>query len=136
MRHLTLTLTLTLLAALALLASHPMSQAQTTTADATPAPKRDLRYVVLHKPGPRWVAGKSPFEQPGLQAHIDHYRQLLQQGKLVLGGPFMDGAAGGMMLPEAGLSEAEITEFAQADPAVKSGLLLVEVRPWMIGMRK
>jgi len=100
------------------------------------APARDVRFVIVHKPGPNWVAGKSPFEQPGIQAHIEHYRQLLAQGKLLLGGPFIDAAAGGMMVPEAGLAEQEIVDFAQADPAVRSGLLLVEVRRWLIGMKK
>lgn len=99
-------------------------------------PARDVRYVVLHRPGPAWVAGKPLFEQAGLAEHIAHYRQWQQQGKLVLGGPYMDATAGGMMIPEAGLSETEVREFAAADPAVKSGLLLAEVRPWMIGMKK
>lgn len=97
-------------------------------------PMRDIRFVVLHSPGPAWVAGKGPFEQPGLQAHVDHYRQLLAAGKLALGGPHLDAKGGGMMIPAAGVSEAEISRFASEDPAVKSGLLKVEVRPWLIGM--
>ncbi|MFO1252795.1 MAG: hypothetical protein U1E77_17040 [Inhella sp.] len=101
----------------------------------SPAP-RDLRYLVIHSPGPAWVAGRSPFEQPGIQAHIAHYRQWQQQGKLALGGPFMDAAAGGMMLPEPGIPAEEVEAFAKADPAVQSGLLKVELRPWLIGMRK
>jgi len=120
------------LVALALLASEMVFLTMPAQAQAA----RDTRYLVVHRPGPAWVAGKSPFEQPGIGEHIAHYRQWQQQGKLVLGGPFMDGAAGGMMIPEAGLSEAEVREFAAADPAVKSGLLLVELRPWLIGMRK
>jgi uncharacterized protein YciI len=98
-------------------------------------PARDVRYVIVHTPGPAWIAGKSFFEQPGLQAHVEHYRQLLAQGKLVLGGPFLDGAAGGMMVPAPGLSQKELDDVAQADPAVRSGLLKAEVRPWLIGMK-
>jgi len=97
---------------------------------------KDIRYVVVHSPGPAWKQGAPMFEQPGVQDHIDHYRKMYAEGKLVLGGPFLDGGAGGMMIPEAGLSEAEIRAFAEADPAVKSGLLKAEVRPWMIGMKK
>ena len=48
----------------------------------------------------------------------------------------MDSAGGGMMIPAAGLGEDEIRKFAQDDPAVRSGLLRAEVRPWLIGMRK
>ena len=94
------------------------------------------RYVVLHTPGPAWDRSKSPFEQVGVQAHINHYRKLQQDGKLDLGGPFMDATEGGMMIPAAGIAEDEIRKFAEDDPAVRSGLLRAEVRPWLIGMRR
>ena len=103
---------------------------------AADKPQRDVRFVIIHAPGPRWDSSKSMFEQEGLSAHIAHYRKLLADGKLLLGGPFIDAKGGGMMLPEAGFSEKELTDFAMDDPAVKSGLLTVQVRPWMIGMRK
>ena len=80
-----------------------MAQEAAAVTGKTP-PRRDVRYVVLHNPGPQWDKAKGPFEQPGLQEHINHYRKLLQDGKLELGGPFMDSAAGGMMIPAAGLA--------------------------------
>ena len=86
---------------------------------------KDIRYVVIHTPGPAWKAGVPLFEQ----------------GKLVLGGPCLDavdaagGAAVGMMIPESGLSQAEISEFANADPSVASGLLRADVRAWLVGMK-
>ncbi len=107
-----------------------------TNAAGKPAPRRDVRYVVQHSPGPQWDKSKSSFEQAGMQGHIDHYRKLLQEGKLDLGGPFMDAGGGGMMIPAAGIGEDEIKKFAQDDPVVKSGVLRAEVRPWLIGMRK
>lgn len=100
------------------------------------APTRDVRLVVLHRPGPAWLPGRSPFEQPGIGEHVAHYRQWLQSGKLALGGPHLDAAGGGMMIPEAGVGEDEVRAFAAADPAVRGGLLTFEVRPWLIGMRK
>lgn len=96
---------------------------------------QDIRHVVFHSPGPRWVVGRSPFEQDGLQHHVAHYRPWLAAGKLALGGPFLDAAAGGMMIPAPGIDEAEIVAFAQSDPAVASGLLKVEVRTWLVGMK-
>jgi uncharacterized protein YciI len=51
------------------------------------------------------------------------------------GGPFLQGPDGGMMIPQAGVSELEITAFANADPAVTSGLLNVELRQWLVGMK-
>lgn len=104
---------------------------------AAPAkPPRDIRFVVIHSPGPRWDAAKSMFEQDGVQAHVDHYRQLLRLGKLMAGGPFLDDRGGGMMIPAPGVPEQEIRQFAQDDPAVRSGLLRAEVRPWLIGLQQ
>lgn len=94
----------------------------------------DVRFVVFHTPGPAWVAGRSLFEQPGIREHIAHYRTWLEAGKLQLGGPHVDPQGGGMMIPKPGIPEDEIRRFAEADPAVRSGLLRATVRPWMIGM--
>jgi uncharacterized protein YciI len=95
---------------------------------------KDVRFVVLHTPGPKWLAGKTLFEQPGVREHVEHYRKFLEAGKLAQGGPHMDGKGGGMMIPAAGVTEQEVSKYAADDPAVKSGLLLAEVRPWLIGM--
>ncbi len=96
---------------------------------------RDIRFVIFHSPGPAWLPGVSMFEQPGLQNHLEHYRQLLADGRLALGGPFLDAAGGGMMVPAPGVDEAELRAFALADRCVASGLLQVEVRQWMVGMK-
>lgn len=95
---------------------------------------KDIRHVVFHRPGPAWLAGKSLFDQPGVMDHVAHYRQWLSAGKLALGGPHVDERGGGMMIPAAGVAEDEVRAFAAADPAVRSGLLQFELRPWMIGM--
>lgn len=110
--------------------------APTALAQATETRTKDVRFVVLHRPGPAWQAGKRMFEQPGVRAHVEHYRQWLEQGKLQLGGPYLDATGGGMMIPVAGVSEPEARAFANADPAVKDGTLVAEVRPWLIGMRR
>jgi uncharacterized protein YciI len=95
---------------------------------------KDIRFVVFHRPGSKWDPGKSMFEQEGVREHVEHYRQFLTQGKLSFGGPYLDAAGGGMMIAAAGVPEDEVRRFAAADPAVKSGLLIAEVRPWLIGM--
>ena len=95
----------------------------------------ETRHVIFHLPGPAWVPGKSLFEQAGVRDHVDHYRKLLVHEKLFMGGPFLDGGGGGMMIAAEGASEQELLEFAQADPAVKSGLLVAELRPWLVGMK-
>jgi len=91
--------------------------------------------VVFHQPGPGWKPGRHMLEQEGLQDHIDHYRGLLQSGQLGAGGPFLDGDGGGMMIARPGMLLEELVAFAESDPAVRSGLLTVLVRPWMAAMR-
>lgn len=97
---------------------------------------QDVRYVVFHRPGPNWQPGKSLFEQDGVMDHVAHYRTLLEAGKLELGGPHLDAAGGGMMIPVAGMTEDAVVGFANDDPAVKNGLLIAEVRPWLVGMSR
>jgi uncharacterized protein YciI len=91
--------------------------------------------VVFHFPGPKWVSGLRMFEQPGLQAHIEYYRTLLESGQLGAGGPFLDSDGGGMMIARPGMPVDELVAFAEDDPAVLSGLLRVVIRPWMPAMR-
>jgi uncharacterized protein YciI len=97
---------------------------------------QDIRYVVFHRPGPAWQPGKSMFEQPGVREHVAHYRQWLETGKLQFGGPHLDAGGGGMMIPATGVSQEEVRSFADEDPAVKGGILLADVRPWLVGMSK
>ncbi|MBK0394504.1 YciI family protein [Ramlibacter algicola] len=96
---------------------------------------QDTRFVVLHRPGPRWDAAKSMFEQDGVREHVAHWRQWLDRGKLLAGGPFLDGFAAGMMVPQPGVDEASLRAHAESDPAVRSGLLSVELHRWMVGMK-
>jgi len=49
------------------------------------------------------------------------------------GGPFID-SSGGMMVFAPGVDRTLADQIAQADPAVKSGLLVVEVRPWLAAL--
>ena len=100
----------------------------------TNPPTRPVRYVVIHKPGPKWQYGIDYRQQDGVGEHVEHYLKFHQQGKLQLGGPFLLPDVGGMMVTTKEVSQEEIEAFAAADPAVKSGLLIFEVRPWMTAM--
>jgi uncharacterized protein YciI len=73
-------------------------------------------------------------QQEGVGEHVQHYLKLHEQGKLQLGGPFLLPDAGGMMVPTREVLQEEIEAFAAADPAVQSGLLIYEIRPWMTAM--
>jgi len=95
---------------------------------------RPIRYVVIHKPGPKWQYGVDYRQQEGVDEHVQHYFGLYQQGKLELGGPFLLPDMGGMMVATKDISLEEIESFAADDPAVKAGLLIYEIRPWMTAM--
>ena len=95
---------------------------------------RPVRYVVFHQPGPKWQYGVDFREQDGVSEHVQHYLKLHEQGKLEFGGPFLLQDAGGMMVVTRDVSQEEIEAFAAADPAVQSGLLIYEVRPWLTAM--
>ncbi len=95
---------------------------------------RPVRYVVFHRPGPKWQPGVDFREQDGVGKHVQHYLQLHEQGKLELGGPFLLQDAGGMMVATKDVSQKELEAFAAADPAVQAGLLIYEIRPWLIAM--
>jgi uncharacterized protein YciI len=96
----------------------------------------DIRYVIFHKPGQRWQADLEFRDQPGVMEHVQHYRKLQEEGKLMLGGPFLETLQGGMMIPAPGVSMEEIVEFAAMDPAVRGGLLVFEVHPWYVAMKR
>ena len=102
-------------------------------ADAKPA---SVHYVVFHAPGPKWKKGVDFREQPGVGEHVQHYAILLEEGKLELGGPYLLADSGGMMVATSGVTKEEVETFAAADPAVKSGLLTYEVKPWYVAMEK
>ena len=102
---------------------------------SNPAP-RPVRYVVFHTPGPKWQQGIDFREQDGVGEHAQHYLKLHKQGKLELGGPFLSKDAGGMMVATKDVSQAELDAFAADDPAVRSGLLVYEVRPWLTAMER
>lgn len=94
-----------------------------------------IHYVVFHHPGPQWQAGVDFREQPGVMEHVQHYSQLGEQGKVLLGGPLLIQDRGGMMVCSAEVRQEEAEALAAADPAVKQGLLTYEVAPWYIPIR-
>ena len=95
----------------------------------------ELKQVVFHSPGPKWRTGVGFREQPGVMAHVRHYANLLEDDKLLFGGPFMDVDSGGMMIAD-GVTREELAAFAAADPAVLAGLLDFEVKSWYVAMAK
>ena len=94
----------------------------------------DVHYVVFHYSGESWVQDVDFREQPGVMEHVIHYRRFLEQGNLIMGGPFLLPNGGGMMIASPHVTLEELQEYAAADPAVKSNLLTFEIRPWYVPM--
>jgi len=97
---------------------------------------RPIRFVVIHRPGPKWQPGVDFREQVGVREHVQYYLEFHDQGKLELGGPFLIPDAGGMMIPIKSITQDEMEAYAAADPAVQSGLLTYEIRPWLTAMER
>jgi uncharacterized protein YciI len=100
---------------------------------ATPAPPETI-VVVRFAPGPAWVAGKPAHEQPGIGAHVENMKAWAKEGRLRIGGPFLDSTGGMALLDKTSVDEAKA--LAAADPGVVSGLLVAEVHPWLVAMTR
>jgi len=94
---------------------------QETTTKAT--------YLVLYRPGPAWLTGKSVMEQP-LKEHGKYMLSLYLKGAMKLAGPLTDDAGGAVLLEVS--NEAEAKAIVANDPAVKCGVFVYEIHPWKL----
>lgn len=110
------------IAALALLTTAMPALAE----DAVPSSKQT--YLVVYKRGPAWV-GNTLAEQ-SLQAHGKYMLDLYEQGSMKFAGPFLDDAGGAIVLEAE--DEAEAMALVANDPAVKQGIFVSEIHPWLM----
>lgn len=82
-----------------------------------------LRYVILLSVRP----DQRPTEAL-IRAHVAHLKELDQQGKYVLGGPFQDYKGGMMIIKAASYEEAK--RIAERDPFITEGYETYELRTW------
>jgi uncharacterized protein YciI len=103
---------------------------QPTMVDETPP----TYFVLFHTPGPHWDEGKPFDEQPGIMDHVKYMGGFFAKGELVMGGPFLDNSGGMMVFAIATIEQARA--IASDDPAVKAGLLTVNVKPWLAAFHR
>ncbi|MEW6209084.1 MAG: DinB family protein [Acidobacteriota bacterium] len=98
---------------------------------AKPAFEMDTYQVGLFKRGPRWSVEQAEESRRLQSAHLAHLGKMAEAGKLVGAGPFLDGGElrGILIFKAASIEEARA--MAEADPAVKSGRLIIEFHPWL-----
>src|SRR5262245_20378995 len=103
--------------------------AQNVTETVTPQIESKATYLVIYRPGPAWVKGKSVMEQP-LKDHGKYMLSLYIKGSMKLAGPLTDNAGGAVLLDVS--NEAEAKAIVADDPAVKSGVFVYEMHPWKL----
>ena len=96
----------------------------------------DTYYVGFLMRGPNWTPEQSP-ELDQLQSeHIAHKVRMAEAGHLIMNGPCADnGNLRGISVYKAG-SLAEAKAWADEDPMIKIGRLVMEFHPWMVPKRE
>jgi uncharacterized protein YciI len=105
-----------------------------TSPPAAAQPRRV--FVAIYDRGPRWIQGKSAFEQAGIHEHILHHEALAV--RLIGAAPFVmgpDDSTVGLIVFEAENQDAAQAWLA-ADPAVVNGVLKAVVREWRVSRVK
>lgn len=64
------------------------------------------------------------------KGHMDNINRLAKEGKIVLAGPFGDDGNGRGIFIFDSKTKEEVIEQLKTDPAISSGRLAYEVRPW------
>ena len=67
--------------------------------------------------------------------HVEYLKQLLDNGKLLITGPFLDKKKGGMFIVEVE-NEEELKKIVENDPAISGGFSISEERPYKIVFKR
>lgn len=93
-------------------------------------PELETLYAVFLVKGTAWTAESTPEVLRTQEEHLAHLARLAEEGKSVAAGPFLDGGdLRGLVLLRAPDAETA-SRWAEADPAVISGRLACQIRPW------
>jgi len=88
-------------------------------------------FVAISSAGPNRDPSKSTREQPLWDEHAVFIDELVVEGFVLMGGPFVD-EGGSMLIVNAG-DEIEVREKLKSDPWMKHGILKLEsVKRWQI----
>jgi uncharacterized protein YciI len=88
-------------------------------------------FVIISSAGPNRDPSKGTRQQPLWDEHANFIDQLVAEGFIFMGGPFVD--EGGSMLVVNADDEMEVREKLKSDPWMKQGVLKLEsVKRWQI----
>jgi uncharacterized protein YciI len=103
--------------------------AGTAVAAEVAKPATQPSYLVVYRPGPRWLPDKPLSEQP-LREHGRYMLELYQRGAMRLAGPFADGSGGAVLFGAD--DDASAQAIVEADPAVMAQTFAYQLRRWTI----
>src|SRR5262249_14384021 len=90
-------------------------------------------FAVIRTAGAEWVAGLGTREQPLWDEHAVFMDRLFDDGRIVLGGPYVDGSGALVIVEMDTESPAQVRAAFDADPWVTRDILPVaEVKRWQI----
>jgi uncharacterized protein YciI len=88
-------------------------------------------HLAILKRGPQTTQPSAETQKIQLE-HLWNIRRMTDEGKMLAAGPFMkDGGLRGIFVFNTESAE-DAKAWAEADPAVKAGWLIVEIHPWLV----
>jgi uncharacterized protein YciI len=100
--------------------------------DRSNEPKYEMTtyYMAFLKKGPNWSPGVTEETKKVQAAHLANIEKLVDIGKMILAGPFLDEwEVRGIFVYKVDSMEEAIA-LTEQDPAVIAGRLTLEVHPW------
>ncbi len=100
----------------------------------TPAapPEMVTYYIGFLKRGPKWTPEVTDETRKIQAGHMAHMRKSHEAKALVLAGPIADnGDLRGILIYKTATIE-EARQWANSDPAVLAGRLVLEIHPWLV----
>jgi len=90
-------------------------------------------YVIDYVPGPAWLKGKPICEQQ-LGPHRDYMMKLVDEGTMLMGGPFTDNS-GGMTIVRV-RDDEHLKAIIDDDPAIRDKVFIATAKAWQIVFAK
>lgn len=109
----------------------PANSSATNVAEvkrASSPPILDSVYLVVYRPGERWLVGQ-PLEAQPLRDHGRYMLSLHREGILRYAGRFEDGSGGAAVFAAA--DDAAAGQVVEKDPAVTSKVFTYDLRRWI-----
>jgi len=90
-------------------------------------------FIYMLRPKSRSLIDETtPEEEARLGEHFAYLERALEDGKLILAGPCLDGEFGVVLFGPA--TDDEALEFMRSDPAVRHGLMTAELHAFRVSL--